>query len=556
MKSHYFPSVIFVAFLPVIAHASAPVVADSKITDVTVYTDRAQVTRTAEVSLGAGETRVSFDGLPVDLFDDSVRASGKAATPVSIQDVEVRRTVHEQAADALAKELEARLQKFRDESAALDGRQRVLDQQRNFLSQIQIKAAGDVSRDVQINKLDVAQLKELPGFLGAESARIEDEAQKLTVARRELDPKIRAAESEFNKRRAAASRADKTAIVTVNAKEPTKLKLQMTYVLGRASWTPSYDARATADAGTVEFTYNGTVRQQTGEDWHGVNLTLSTARPSVGAQMTELGKWTVNFVEQFAVPQREAGFFRKKVADTHSALGGASAPMSMEADAVALQVIAAEPQQAEVGAGVTSATFRVPRAADVPSDGDPHRQTIALQSLPASFSYETTPKLGPMAYLKAAATNSTDAPFLAGAVNVFVGPDFIGVGHIDTVAPFEAVKLYLGTDDAIRMKREELKDRRGKSGIFNRRSRQVYAYKITVENYKDKPQRVVVYDQIPVSANDDIKATLGDASVKPTEIDASKGKLTWDMTLKPREKREIIYEYTVDWPQDRQVSGL
>jgi uncharacterized protein (TIGR02231 family) len=554
MKPHCF-LFAFVAFsLPVIVHASEPVVADSKITDVTVYADRAQVTRTAEVSLSAGETRVSFDSLPVDLFDDSVRASGKGAAPVSIQDVEVRRTVREQVADATAKELETRLQKLRDENAALDARQRVLDQQRNFLSQIQIKAAGDISRDVQINKLDVAQLKELPGFLGAEFGRLEEESQKLTVARRELDPKIRAAEAEFNKRRVAAARADKTAIVTVNAKEPTKLKLQVSYVLGRASWTPTYDARAAADAGTVEFTYNGTVRQQTGEDWRGVNVTLSTARPSVGARMPELSKWMVNFFEPV---DREKSNYR--------AFGGAAAPPSALAATedvfqksinVSAEPVPTTPLQAQIEQGVTSASFRVPHAADVPSDGEPHRQTVSVLSLGASCSYVATPKLSSFAYLRATVTNTTDAPLLGGTVNVFVGSDFMGAGWIGMVPQMAKFDLFLGIDESVHVKREELKEKRGKSGIFNKRSRQVYGYKITVENYKDRPQTVTVYEPIPVSANDDIKVTLGDTSVKPTEVDAPKGKLTWDMALKPREKREIVYEFTVDWPQDRQISGL
>ena len=139
---------------------------------------------------------------------------------------------------------------------------------------------------------------------------------------------------------------------------------------------------------------------------------------------------------------------------------------------------------------------------------------------------------------------------------MFVGPDFVGIGRMETVAPTEVVKLFLGTDDAIRVKREELKDRRGKSGFFNRRQQQVSGYKITVENFKDKPQRIVVFDQLPVSGNDDIKVTRADSSTKPTETDAGTGKLTWDMVLKPHEKREIILEFTVDWPQDRPVSGM
>jgi hypothetical protein len=106
------------------------------------------------------------------------------------------------------------------------------------------------------------------------------------------------------------------------------------------------------------------------------------------------------------------------------------------------------------------------------------------------------------------------------------------------------------------VKREELKDRRSKSGFFRSRRSQASGYKITVENYKDKPQHVVVFDQIPVSATDEVKVTLGDTSVKPAKVDDATGKLTWELDLNPREKREITFEFTVDWPQDRQVNGL
>jgi uncharacterized protein (TIGR02231 family) len=529
------------------ARATEPVAAESSITDVIVYADRAQITRTAEVPLGVGETRIAIHALPDTLFDDSVRAAGKASLPVSIRDVEVRRNVREQLRDDALAALEEQLQRLRDEAAALQSRRRVIDEQRDFLKQIQIKAAGDISRDIQINKLDVAQLKELPAFLGAELARLEEATGKIAADTRALSNKFAVAEAEFNKRRAAASRADKTVVVTVAAEAATKLRLQVSYVLGNASWQPLYDARSQVDAGGVELAYNAVVRQQTGEDWRGVNLSLSAARPAIGARMPEVAKWELNFQEYFAqqAPGFGIGMFRK------------AAPAARdEVLRIEPLTIGAAPQEMQVQQGVTAATFRVPRPADVPSDGEPHRQTVSIQKIPAGFVYEITPKLSAFAYLKAAATNSTDAPLLAGAVNVFVGPDFVGSGRIDTVAPTEPFDLFLGIDEGIRVKREALKEKTGKAGIFRNRKKQTFGYKITVENYKDKPQRVVVYEQLPVSGNDEIKVTAGEYSPKLKEIDEATGKLTWELELSPRQKREIIYDFTVDWPQDRPISGL
>ena len=531
-----------------VALAGEPIAAVSRITDVTVYADRAQITRTADVSLPPGESRIVVAKLPDALQDQSVRASGKSKGEITIQDVQVQRDVRSEMIDAQAAELQTQLLRLHDQAAQLDARQRVVDQQRAMLQQIQIKAAGDLSRDIQWNKFDPAQLKELPGYFGGELTRLEEETQKIGIERRELEPKIRAAEAELSKRRAATSRAEKSVVVTVNANAATTFRLQVGYVIGDASWAPSYDARAAVEAGNVEYSYNAVVRQQTGEDWQGVNLTLSTARPAIGAQMPTLGRWALNFWE--AVPAAPAMYNRaaKAVMETDSLVTSSEMEDKQLADAGMLQ--------AQVEQGVTAVAFRVPRAADIPSDGEPHRQTVALATLPASFVYETTPKLTPFAYLKATATNSTEAPFLPGPVNIFVGPDFVGTSRISTVAPTETAELFLGIDEGIRVKREPLKDRQGKAGILRQRKSQVYAFKITVENFKDRLQRVVVFDQIPVSGNDAIKVELAEPTPKPSQFEEATGKLTWDLILKPREKREIVFEFSVEWPQDKQLQGL
>jgi uncharacterized protein (TIGR02231 family) len=543
--------ICWMMILAAASHAAEPLNAPGKITDVTVYPDRAQVTRTVEVDVPAGECRVAVPLLPVTLQDDSVRAAGSAAAAVSIQEVEVRQVVGEKIPDAEAGRLEQRLRDLREARAALDSRHRVLEQQANVLQQIQIKAAGDLSREIQINKFDLDQLKGLPAFVAAQLTQLEDDRRKLESERRELDLAIRAAEAEFNKRRAAANRASKTVMVTLHAPAPTKARLQVSYVVPNAAWSPIYDARAIADKGQVAFTYGAMIRQRTGEDWSGVNLTLSTAKPAIGASLPELGKWVVNFFEPRPMPAAQMKLAPAMSRTMTGELTGREGDNTLEPAEAAMAA-----QTATVEQGVTATVFRVPRPADVPTDGESHRQTVLVATLPATFSYETTPKLTPFAYLKAATTNVTDAPFLAGPVQVFVGADFIGTGRVETTAPTEGLTLHLGIDEGIRVKREELKDRRGKAGIFNRRKRQTYAYKITVENFKDRAQRVTVYDQIPVTANDEIKVALGETAPKPDTVEDATGKLTWELTLKPRERRELVYEFTVEWPQDRAISGL
>jgi len=67
------------------ALSGAPV--DSRITAVTVYGDRAIVTRTAASDLSAGEHSLVFENLPSALVDQSLQASGRGIAGATILDV-------------------------------------------------------------------------------------------------------------------------------------------------------------------------------------------------------------------------------------------------------------------------------------------------------------------------------------------------------------------------------------------------------------------------------------------------------------------------------------
>src|SRR4029453_6980775 len=70
------------------ALSGAPV--DSRITAVTVYGDRAIVTRTASSELTAGEHALVFENLPTALVDQSLQASGRGVAGATILDVTVK----------------------------------------------------------------------------------------------------------------------------------------------------------------------------------------------------------------------------------------------------------------------------------------------------------------------------------------------------------------------------------------------------------------------------------------------------------------------------------
>ena len=118
-----------------------------------------------------------------------------------------------------------------------------------------------------------------------------------------------------------------------------------------------------------------------------------------------------------------------------------------------------------------------------------------------------------------------------------------------------AIDLALGVDDGIAIKHKRVQRFTEDTGLTNSGKRITYEYLLTMQNNKKIAARVLVTDQIPVSRNEKIlvKQLAPDkGEVKP----AADGALKWTLDLKPAEKRELKVKFSVDYPNEVQVSGL
>ena len=69
----------------------------------------------------------------------------------------------------------------------------------------------------------------------------------------------------------------------------------LVYMVHGASWSPSYDIRVANDSDGLSLTYFGRIQQSTGEDWDECAVKLSTATPSVGGRPPPIGSNTVRY---------------------------------------------------------------------------------------------------------------------------------------------------------------------------------------------------------------------------------------------------------------------
>jgi uncharacterized protein (TIGR02231 family) len=542
--------------LPGLGHAAAVVEAESRISAVTVFPDRAEVTRVVEAALPAGESTVALVGLPASLFAETVRVRGAAEGRFQIGSVETRQVFAEEAVKEEERRLNQEIEELGDQRRALKDRVAALKVQLDFITAIGREAPKTANEELVRGKLDPESWKQAWTSLGVGAAEAFEGIRVAEAARRTLDRKIAQKKRELGQIR-TGRKASVTAQVNVALSTPARLRLELSYQVPGASWRPLYDARLDSETVKVGLTQIGEVRQRTGEDWSEIQLTLSTARPAASARMPDLESWFIDFAQVMPLESyRSKGYSRKEKVQEGLALLRDEA-MEMEAASEPLVAQAPAPV-AEVVVGEFASEYRIAGAANVPADNAPHKFVIDERSIGAALAVRVVPKIAPLAYLYAEIELPAGEPLLPGPVSVFRDGAFIGTGGLGLLRPGEKHKFSFGIDDKVRVTYRLVEGERSREGLINKDRRQERLFRTEVTNHHAMAIGITVLDQMPVPRDERIEVELLKESSKPTEKDVEerKGVLAWSYEYAPGEERAVVFGYAVTYPEGETVPGF
>lgn len=520
------------------------------VTAVTVYQDRALVTRAATVALKPGSHLVAVEGLPVLLQEDSVRVEAKGPPGTVITGIEVKRSFLSQSADRRIRELDEEIRLLERKLGSLDARKAGLITQKGFVDSIKVAWGERISQQLAVGKPTAAELNEALGFVGSTTVKIEDQQQEIEQEKLTVRAQVDALKRKRQEAAGPHRKESKTVEVSLEVAREGRLDLELSGLVGQAAWEPAYDVRLAPDGSSAELTYRAQVRQQTGEDWNNAALTLSTARPAGGGAPPALYPWRISFQRLMPAaapaPRVEERFLKRSLrnAPAESVPDMAAAEESPEPAAF---------QTARTVNEGTAVAFRVPKPVDIPSDNSRHSTVIAHEKLAVSTEYLAVPKLTPLVFLSAELVNRAPWPLLPGQVRIFIGTTFVGSAEMRQTASGEKFTLPFGSDDQVTVRRDEQRQHT-EAGIFGR-NRMAYRVTATVANFRKEPQQISVKDQLPLSGDQEIKVSLEDAAMPPTE-QKDDGTLIWKLKLGPGEKKELRYVIVVDYPKGREVTGL
>lgn len=563
-------AVVMFLVLPVAAFADT-LEQSSKITAVTVYPGAAHITRTITLDLPAGAHTIVFDSINPPLDENTLAVSGQGTASVKIYGGYIKQEFIKQSPNVRVAEIEKKIQDLDDQTIERNSYLQVLEQKKEYLNSIKLFAGGQLPKDLVTTMPTVENLKGVGDLLAEELADVEKQKNEIRIKLREIATERNTLALELGNVRSGGQNIERRLAVDLECSKPGKFTLNASYLVNGAFWRPLYDARTDISKSQVELTSFGVVKQNTGEDWQDVALTLSTAKPNIGGRMPYVAPWILQPIQ--VVPAKRALL---KGINVQSSVGDGSGSQyeayyqasdyDIERDSsdVKEKVVNARAEIAysQVAQNGLSVTFKIARPVSLKSDGTENKFPIATQTLKSEFEYSGYPKAAELSYLGSEVVNSQDLQLLAGQVNLFLEGDFVGKSDIQNVGPGEKFSLYLGVNENVKVKREQVDKKVNDillAGIPSPNRTTTFKMKITIENYESRKIKYNLFESMPTTQNEkQINIKIVDVNPAPfkKDWDDRKGVWQWVLELEPKAKKEIIYTFSVEHPRDMQVGGL
>ncbi|MEK6511668.1 DUF4139 domain-containing protein [Myroides odoratimimus] len=539
--------IVALALSTVMTWAQKPVFTPAKLESARVYFNSAELTHKAKVKLPKGTSEVVITNVADYLNEPTIQiGSISEVTVMAIQysnryveeyDSPVDSPLLKPVRDSI-KLVQTELKKVNNaidvESrtiALLDSNQKVGGEQ------------GTTTAEV-MKMVDYYKTKRLQ--LSTELDKLNEKKDGLNTRLTNLQDKL-----AFNEGKSEKSSKGKLIIQVMNDREG-EVPFQIKYLTNAASWKPFYDLRVEKINSPVKVVYKADVKQSSGIDWRGVNLSLTSG---VANQSNVIPTWRTWFLD-YNTYLTTTGYNRnanKKLnvmADMSGKVSYEAESSSMLKDAVVYEESTMS-SFTQVNESQLNVSFDINIPYTVMSNNKSHSVSLNDFSIPAEYKYYVAPKLDLNAYLVATIKDYGNYNLLAGEANVIFDGVYVGKTMLNPANTEEEMKLNMGKDPKVAVTRILLKDKSGTKMLSSKKS-QNFVYDITIRNNKAEQIDIQVEDQYPISSNKDIEVELTETS--SGKLNEEKGLVKWDLRLKGNDSKSLRFGYQVRYDKNQTLN--
>lgn len=310
--------------------------------------------------------------------------------------------------------------------------------------------------------------------------------------------------------------------------------IRVTAPMSGVGWSPAYRINALPAEEAWDFSYQANLRNETGEAWDSVPVTLLTGRP--GWQLRAPDVPPVYLNKRETVGRKEA-----------------RAIMDSQAEMALMAAAPAASFQPETERLTTQFSLKLPQPVSLKGFESGRTVDLTRESLDAVFWSETAPSISEKAFLHSETLLDLDWPILPGPATLLVDGAVSGNTRLPPAQPGEELELGFGENPAILVDFKVMSIEDRDSGVFDKVRRYARNYEMEVTNLMPVAHRVQVKSRFPISRDAEIEVNrLAPESV---EVDEETGRFQWESTLAPEELHTFKTRFEVVAPRDWALPG-
>src|SRR5574341_408040 len=225
---------------------------ESTPTAITVFPDRARVTRSANTPVQVGLQHLEIPNLPLCLIQETVRASGKGTARAKLLGVSTRLENYVETPAESAYELEVKIQEASDADADLAAHGAVLEKEQKSIDGLATQSEM-FARGLALRNRTPEEQGLIFDFLSRRSQTIQSELLEISRTRRDKAKEIDRLKRLLQAQQSARPKQRYTAVLELDVMSEGILNVELTYLVSQAGWKPLYDLRINNDV--LEITY-------------------------------------------------------------------------------------------------------------------------------------------------------------------------------------------------------------------------------------------------------------------------------------------------------------
>ena len=494
---------------------------------VVLLEDRAFVSREEEFTLPPGLYTLAVKEVSPVISDKTLQAELKERDRASISDCSMIRTIRseEERDRREPAEIEKQLKELREEKRLLYDKKAFQETRMQSSSRISELLYQEMPEDVSLGRALTDETENTAAELEDKIEEANLQVIDLERELQELDQKIHDLERVYQILLTPGTRYAADILIRMEVLKEAPFTLSLEYQVPLVCWRPRY--RAELKENRLLFTMEGSVWQNTGEDWKDVQLYFSTQRISAETEPPVLVEDEISIQKK---PKEEIVEIREQeIQET----GGGSSPAASSDELPGID---------DCG---SIQNLRASGLSTIPSDGFPYRFEISGFETEAKTVLQALPELSSYVYIGSRHRNEMATPILAGPVDLIRESGLAGRTSLLYIASGENFELSWGPDPDLRLYRDEYETEE-KTGALSAWSSTRHHATIHMSNIGGDVKELTVTERVPVSEVEKVQIAFNKEKTSEGCSEPDKnGMVSWNIKLPPRGRKTMELEYTI-----------